>query len=411
MTPTSACSLWYRSIWAVGVTALCLAIGYDLVAAPSTSPTGLPPALAELTGAVALLLPTRLRPAWLTPAVRACVPALLTAGTGFALWASGHTTNGAYKTGQFMVLLCLTVVALRRCVSTWAATTSAALLWSAMLTMQLAAGELPTDRTAENTLATLLTAGFAVIGGSLRAMDRQRREAVREVRRAERMEIAADLHDFVAHHVTGILVQTQMARMLATSATAPASDRAQLDPVLAGIEHSAIEALASMRRLVGVLRTDLGPAAVPAAVRPTGDLAQLVDLVADFSRVGRISAVLSQDPSVPDALPREVQTAAFRVVQEALTNVRRHAADADRVLVDLRHADGTLEVSVRDDGHGSAPPPHTARGGGFGLVGLAERVSALGGELTARPGARGWEVRARLPVSDRRGARVPVGMP
>jgi signal transduction histidine kinase len=239
---------------------------------------------------------------------------------------------------------------------------------------------------------------FAGFGGFLRSTDRQRREAVSEVRRAERVEIAADLHDFVAHHVTGILVQTQMARMLAAD---PASAPDRLDPVLAGIEHSATEALASMRRLVGVLRThstDAEGDGAAAPVRPVGDLAQLADLVDDFTRVGP-RAELTRAPSVPAALPHEVEAAAFRVAQEALTNVRRHAADATLVRVGLSFADNALEVCVRDDGHGSTALPHAARGGGYGLVGLGERVSALDGELTAGPWEGGWEVLARLPVT------------
>jgi signal transduction histidine kinase len=95
-----------------------------------------------------------------------------------------------------------------------------------------------------------------------------------------------------------------------------------------------------------------------------------------------------------------VQTAAFRVAQESLTNVRRHAADATEVSVTLRYADGNLEVAVRDDGRGTAPLPEAARGGGFGLVGLTERVTALGGRISARRRAEGpgWEVVAVLPA-------------
>ncbi|NUO41080.1 MAG: sensor histidine kinase, partial [Streptomyces sp.] len=101
---------------------------------------------------------------------------------------------------------------------------------------------------------------------------------------------------------------------------------------------------------------------------------------------------------VPADLPHEVQAAAFRVVQEALTNVRRHAADATRVDVRLRLDGGRLVVSVADDGRGGTQLPDAAHGGGFGLVGLKERVTALGGELTAGPReGHGWEIRAVFP--------------
>ena len=220
-------------------------------------------------------------------------------------------------------------------------------------------------------------------------MDYRRTVAVSQTRRSERLAIAADLHDFVAHHVTGILVQTQVARMMV--ATSPQD----LDPVLAGIERAATEALASMRRTVGVLR-DTGPEA--AGHRPAGDLAGIAELIEGFATPGQ-EVTLRRDPAVSDQLPHEIQAAAFRVVQEALTNVRRHAADAIRVEVRLRDDTGRLAVTVADDGRGGTQLPVAAHGGGFGLVGLKERVTALGGELDIGPRhGGGWEVRAVFPV-------------
>ncbi|WP_364709275.1 sensor histidine kinase [Streptomyces ossamyceticus] len=200
----------------------------------------------------------------------------------------------------------------------------------------------------------LLVVGLALIGlvagvaAYLRSVDHRRTAAVGETRRAERLAIAADLHDFVAHHVTGILVQTQMARMMG------ASRPAGLDPVLEGIEGAATQALTSMRRTVGVLRA---PEETEAAQRrPVGDLAGLVGRVDGFGGPAQ-KATLLRDPSVTDDLPHEVQAAAFRVVQEALTNVRRHAADAERITVALRHRGDRLEVSVADDGRGGTQLP------------------------------------------------------
>ena len=110
-------------------------------------------------------------------------------------------------------------------------------------------------------------------------------------------------------------------------------------------------------------------------------------------------------PALGDDLPHEIQSAAFRVVREALTNVRRHAADADEITVGLHRAGDSLEVKVTDDGRGGTQFPASARGGGFGLVGLAERVTALGGTLDAGPrDGHGWRVRALLPA----GRRKPV---
>jgi signal transduction histidine kinase len=207
--------------------------------------------------------------------------------------------------------------------------------------------------------------------------------------------MAADLHDFVAHHVTGILVQTQMARMMA------ATEPDHLDPVLADIEHAAAQALDSMRLTVGILRG--GPQETarlePGENRPVGDLTALAELVDRFGGPTGSKAELHLDASVPPHLPHEVQAAAYRVVQEALTNVRRHAADATEVTVTVNHADTTLRVTVCDNGRGGSAMPYAARGGGFGIVGLTERVTALGGTLHTGPrNEHGWEVIALIPT-------------
>src|SRR2546425_8478591 len=110
-----------------------------------------------------------------------------------------------------------------------------------------------------------LAGAVAGLGGSLRALDHRRRVAVTETRRAERLAMAADLHDFVAHHVTGILVQTQVAQMLATT------EPERLDGILKDVERAAVEALDSMRRTVGLLREVPEAAGVESSdVRPTG---------------------------------------------------------------------------------------------------------------------------------------------
>jgi signal transduction histidine kinase len=135
-----------------------------------------------------------------------------------------------------------------------------------------------------------------------------------------------------------------------------------------------------------------------------GDLlpAGITDLVDGFASPVQKS-VLHRDPAVSDDLPHEVQAAAFRVVQEVLTNVRRHAADATQATVRLACPGDRLEVTVTDDGHGGTQLPEAAHGGGFGLVGLTERVTALGGDLHAGPrggpaGGAGWQVRAVFPA-------------
>ncbi|MCG7202638.1 sensor histidine kinase [Streptomyces arenae] len=370
-----------------------LAVGFLLAACAAdllgTGSEGLawPTAAVLLVGLAALLWPADRRPFWLTPQLRTAVPAL----------ASGALTAGALISGQAVffgpgevaILLSLLFVAVRHCPPRWVLL-CALLDCAALLTLPVRY-----YRSLHGDSVGFLAAGLALAGlvaglaGYVRSLDYRRSVAQEETRRTERLAIAADLHDFVAHHVTGILVQTQMARMMAT--TRPQD----LDPVLAGIERAATEALASMRRTVGVLR-DTGPDT--ADRRPAGDLAAVDDLVAGFAGPGQ-KAILRRAPDLPDGVPHEVQAAAFRVVQEALTNVRRHAGDATEISVAVSRTGDGLEVTVTDNGHGAVQLPDAARGGGFGLVGLTERVTALGGELHAGPPAtHGWEVRATFPL-------------
>ncbi|KMS76192.1 histidine kinase [Streptomyces viridochromogenes] len=342
-----------------------------------------------LVGLAAVLWPEGRRPDRLTPQVRTAVPALVS-----ALYSVGSLVTlrtNVFGPGEVVILLCLLFIAVRQCPPRAAWWCGALDVVALLLLPVRLLGPLDPGVLGFMVAALVLIALFAGLAVYLRTMDYRRTLAVSETRRAERVAIAADLHDFVAHHVTGILVQTQMARMMAR--TQPQD----IDPVLAGIERAATEALASMRRTVGVLR-DTGE---DADRRPVGDLAGIADLTDGFaSPVQRVT--LHRDPAVSDDLPHEVQTSAFRVVQEALTNIRRHAADAAHVEVLLRDDAGRLVVSVADDGRGGTQLPAAAHGGGFGLVGLKERVTALGGELHAGPrGGVGWEVRAVIPAGKR----------
>ncbi|WP_235037060.1 sensor histidine kinase [Actinomadura sp. K4S16] len=239
------------------------------------------------------------------------------------------------------------------------------------------------------------------VGLYLRALDARRARSLAAARRDERLELARDLHDFVAHHVTGIVVQAQAARFTAQSGAAQTQE--QLDRMLGEIEKAGTEALTSMRRMVGLLRDAQNVnapdgEALPsggAGTRPVGGLAQLEELVEGFAHP---PAALTLEPGL-GTLPPEVAASAHRVVQEALTNVRKHAADAASVRVSLARVGGDVEVAVRDDGRGRGG--RRLPSGGFGLTGLAERVGALGGRLHAGPRPEGgWEVVARLPVPD-----------
>ncbi|THV27973.1 sensor histidine kinase [Glycomyces paridis] len=224
-------------------------------------------------------------------------------------------------------------------------------------------------------------------GAYLRSLDKLRRETQEEVRRAERLELAREMHDFVAHHVTGMVVLAQAAQVTDT------------DPrkAFADIEGAGLAALASMRRMVTVLREeDSG-----GGVDPLGDLSQIEDLVERFSREGT-DATCFISPELAGAVAPEIAATAHRVVREALTNVRKHARGASRVRVVVAAAGGKgLEVSVRDNGRppkGRASGPLAQSGAGMGLVGLGERVDAVGGQLRAQPRPEGgWETAAWLP--------------
>ncbi|MFM9588448.1 sensor histidine kinase [Streptomyces scabiei] len=397
----------------VGIVALYLACASDLLLL--TVDADAYPWLRVLAlgvGVLAVLWPEHRRPVWATPQVRTVVPALASL-TNVAVLVLAREVGG-FGLGQAAVLVCLLVVAVRTCPPGWALACGLLDGLALVLLPLPYLVVMPDDGGSFGaTLALVLVGGAAAgIAVYLRTLDNRRHRIVTETRRAERLAMAADLHDFVAHHVTGILVQSQVARMMAGT-EAERSERGvppdevwgRLDPVLAGIERAATEALASMRRTVGVLR-DHGEETATGDRRPVGDLAGVDELVRGFDGVGGVdghTALLRHDPSVPADLPHEVQAAAFRVVQEALTNVRRHAADATEVTVDLRYARGDLEVLVRDDGRGGARLPEAARGGGFGLVGLTERVTALGGRIQARPreDGPGWAVLAVLPAAPR----------
>ncbi|WP_203984874.1 sensor histidine kinase [Sphaerisporangium rufum] len=227
----------------------------------------------------------------------------------------------------------------------------------------------------------------AGIGGYLRYLQERREQTVNAVRRAERLELARELHDLVAHHITGIVVQAQAARTVAEHRPEA------VVPSLDAIAGAGGEALTSMRRLVGVLRAEDDASRVPG-----GALRDLRVLVERFAADGpAVTFDIAQ--GVDDAtLPPGVITTLHRVLQESLTNIRRHAPGAGWVQADLRPAGRGVRLLVRNPRSGA--DPHVSRlGGGFGLVGMAERVTALGGELTAGPAADGaWRVVAWFPL-------------
>lgn len=252
-------------------------------------------------------------------------------------------------------------------------------------------------------LAFFPAACAAGVGLYLRSLDNRRAHAVALARREQRLEVARDLHDFVAHEVTGIVLEAQAAQLGDDTAVDAEEHRA----LLQRIEQAGLRALTSMDRTVTTLRSADGHTwGEPPPTRLHG-LADLPELVARFAAMTAAEVALSLADELADeladALSPEAEDAAYRVVLEALTNVRRHAPRAGRVEVYAgRTADRAVAVSVTDTA-GAGAGAIGRQGGGTGLAGLAERVSALGGALEAGPYGEGpygegWRVSCRLPV-------------
>lgn len=203
----------------------------------------------------------------------------------------------------------------------------------------------------------------------------------REIRNEERVALARELHDTVAHHVSAIAVQAQAGGVVAGVQPERAAE------VLAAIESEASRTLAEMRSMVRVLRDGEDAAYAP----------QLG--VADLPALARTDATPTVEVSLDGSSVRlagPMDAALYRLAQEALTNAVRHARNATRVGIDVRREGKAVRLRVSDDGQtepGPAPEP------GFGLLGMSERAQLLGGSLSAGPGAEGgWVVEAVLPV-------------
>ncbi|MEU4534702.1 ATP-binding protein [Streptosporangium sp. NPDC023825] len=249
---------------------------------------------------------------------------------------------------------------------------------------------------------SLFAVAAAGTGLYLRMLDGGRRRAVAEARRAQRLALARDLHDFVAHDVSGMLVRAQAARI------APGAVPPQVADALRRIEEAGLRALAAMDRTVRMLHE--ADEAGPDAAGPLPGVDGLARLAAGYSPSVRVD--LSVDPRLGRRLSPETSATVYRVATEALTNVRRHAPAATSVAITVTRVGESVRVRVDDDGGGHS---EAARRGGFGLAGLTERVELLGGSLSAGPEPGGWRVEALVPAHPPRrlrhagtGARRPA---
>jgi signal transduction histidine kinase len=211
---------------------------------------------------------------------------------------------------------------------------------------------------------------------------RDREEATRAAIADERARIARELHDVLGHSVSVMTIQASAVRRVLTP------DQTKERDALLAVEQTGREALAEMRRLVGILRL----AEDAPGLEPQPGLGQVSKLVAQARELGL--AVELRVEGEPAPLPPGVDLTAYRLVQEGLTNAHKHS-NARHTEVRLRYEGDGIEVEVCDDGEGVA----AAGQGGQGLVGMRERVSIYGGEFEAGPRAEGgFRLRARLPV-------------
>ncbi|WP_405723450.1 histidine kinase [Streptomyces sp. NBC_01537] len=212
--------------------------------------------------------------------------------------------------------------------------------------------------------------------------------------RGERARIARELHDVVAHHISMIAVQAETARLTTPGLPTAGAQR------LLSIGDTARAALTEMRRLLGVLREDAGTQGPDR--RPQPGLPQLIELL-DEARdaTGTGTRLIVHGPVT--ALDPGVELTAYRIVQEALTNARRHAPGA-AVDVELRYCDEALRLRIRDNGPGPGPGPSgqgpgPGPGHGHGLLGMRERAATVGGDLrTGLATGGGFLIEARLPI-------------
>ncbi|MGH2633650.1 MAG: sensor histidine kinase [Tepidiformaceae bacterium] len=215
-------------------------------------------------------------------------------------------------------------------------------------------------------------------------LEREREERARVAVAEERARIAREMHDIVAHNVSVMVVQAGGARRVIGSDIEPAIE------ALAAIEKTGRQTLQEMRRLLGVLRTEDGAL----SLAPQPGLDELAPLIEEVRKAGIVVELNEVGERCP--LPTGPDLVAYRVIQEALTNVLKHAGQAT-VRITLKFSRDALELEVVDDGKG--PIGDAAQSGGHGLFGMRERLSLYGGTLQAGPSkAGGFALTALLPL-------------
>jgi len=221
----------------------------------------------------------------------------------------------------------------------------------------------------------------ALLGALVRFATTSRAREIDQARLRERQQLARELHDTVAHHVSAMVIRAQAGRVVATSDPGAAIDALRV------IEAEGSRTLAEMRTMVGALRDR-----EDADLAPQNGVADIERLARSVDDQPRVQVLLAGDL---DELSPAVGSAAYRIAQESVTNAVRHARNATRIDVEVVGDEHTVRLTVRDDG----APVHASRvAAGYGVVGMTERAALLGGTLEAGPGPDGgWVVDAVLP--------------
>ncbi|MGF1664883.1 MAG: sensor histidine kinase [Acidimicrobiia bacterium] len=370
-SPVGRLPAWGNGIViAIGVIGAVLAVGIDLFLADSGGHLVLM-AFTGLAMSAGLLL------SWWAPVPGAAMAmGSSVAGSIVTNFAAGRDPYFIYTPGAYesFILIALAYVVVMKASPFWGGLTVVGLVITSVFSWGLALQTQPILWTFAP-IPVLVVAGIA---GMIRFGTWQRGRDVVDARNLERLDLARELHDVIAHHMTGIVIQAQAGQMVAR--TDPEKAVATFD----AIEQAGAGALASMRQLVANLRegSDVAPTTTDAAD-------EIRELTTGFGLPG-VEVDLQLAPFPPELGPTLV-----RLTREALTNVVRHATNVTKVEVAVIDEGQALRWSVRDNGTTSGSSAQVDSG--FGLVGMRERVEALGGRFNAGPGSVGWAVEAVLP--------------
>jgi signal transduction histidine kinase len=254
--------------------------------------------------------------------------------------------------------------------------------WGSLIALTAATVGLIRDHTSigDSLLGFVVLTIPAALGATARFWSTTRAREIDQARLREREQRARELHDTVAHHVSAMVIRAQAGRVVAAASPQAAVEALEI------IEAEGSRTLAEMRSMVGALRQG-----DDVELAPTAGLDSLAEL-AGADGGSRVEVRTSGDLA---GLGPALEAAVYRIAQEGVTNALRHSRHARRIVVDVVGTPDGVDLTVVDDGDPVAPGRAVD---GFGIVGMTERASLLGGSLTAGPGAeRGWTVRAHLP--------------